>query len=37
MDDEGLAHVDKGGHFAAWEQPQLLSENVRAGSRSLRK
>jgi len=28
---------DKGGHFAAWEQPQLLSEDVRAGFRSLRK
>jgi pimeloyl-ACP methyl ester carboxylesterase len=28
--------VDKGGHFAAWEQPQLLSEEVRAGLRSLR-
>ena len=28
---------DKGGHFAAWEQPQLLSEDIRAGFRSLRK
>jgi pimeloyl-ACP methyl ester carboxylesterase len=28
--------VDKGGHFAAWEQPQLLSEEVRAGLRALR-
>jgi len=28
---------DKGGHFAAWEQPQLLSEDVRAGFRPLRK
>jgi pimeloyl-ACP methyl ester carboxylesterase len=27
---------DKGGHFAAWEQPQLLSEDVRAGFRKLR-
>lgn len=27
---------DKGGHFAAWEQPGLLSEDVRAGFRSLR-
>ena len=27
---------DKGGHFAAWEQPQLLMEDVRAGFRSLR-
>ena len=29
--------LEKGGHFAAWEQPQLLSEEVRAGFRSLRK
>jgi len=28
--------VEKGGHFAAWEQPQLLSEEIRAGFRSLR-
>jgi len=28
--------LDKGGHFAAWEQPQLLSEELRAGLRSLR-
>jgi pimeloyl-ACP methyl ester carboxylesterase len=28
---------DKGGHYAAWEQPQLLSEDVRAGFRPLRK
>ena len=28
--------VDRGGHFAAWEQPQLFSEEVRAGFRSLR-
>jgi pimeloyl-ACP methyl ester carboxylesterase len=27
----------KGGHFAAWEQPQLLAEDVRAGFRSLQK
>jgi pimeloyl-ACP methyl ester carboxylesterase len=29
--------VDRGGHFAAWEQPQLFSQEVRAGFRSLRK
>ena len=29
--------LDKGGHFAAWEQPQLLSEEVRPGFRSLRR
>jgi pimeloyl-ACP methyl ester carboxylesterase len=28
--------AEKGGHFAAWEQPQLFSEEVRAGFRSLR-
>jgi pimeloyl-ACP methyl ester carboxylesterase len=28
--------LDKGGHFAAWEQPQLFAEEVRAGLRSLR-
>ncbi|MGB8965041.1 MAG: epoxide hydrolase [Candidatus Cybelea sp.] len=28
---------DVGGHFAAWEQPQLFSEDVRATFRSLRK
>ncbi|MBF9132982.1 epoxide hydrolase N-terminal domain-containing protein [Plantactinospora sp. S1510] len=27
---------DKGGHFAAWEQPQFLSEDLRAGFRSVR-
>jgi pimeloyl-ACP methyl ester carboxylesterase len=27
---------DKGGHFAAWEQPLLFSEEVRAGFRPLR-
>ncbi|RDK11942.1 epoxide hydrolase family protein [Cupriavidus lacunae] len=28
--------VDKGGHFAAWEQPQLFSEELRNAFRSLR-
>jgi len=28
--------LDRGGHFAAWEQPQLLAEEVRTGFRSLR-
>jgi pimeloyl-ACP methyl ester carboxylesterase len=28
--------VDKGGHFAAWEQPQLFASELRAGFRSLR-
>lgn len=29
--------LDQGGHFAAWEQPKLFSEEVRAGLRSLRR
>jgi hypothetical protein len=28
--------LNKGGHFAAWEQPQLLTEELRASFRSLR-
>jgi pimeloyl-ACP methyl ester carboxylesterase len=28
--------VDRGGHFAAWEQPQLLSAEIRAAFQSLR-
>ena len=28
--------VDEGGHFAAWEQPQIFSEEIRATFRSLR-
>ncbi len=28
--------VEKGGHFAAWEQPGLFSEEIRAAFRSLR-
>jgi pimeloyl-ACP methyl ester carboxylesterase len=28
--------LDKGGHYAAWEQPQLFVEEVRAGFRPLR-
>ena len=31
-----IYYVDKGGHFAAWEQPQLFSEELRAAFRSLR-
>ena len=27
---------DKGGHFAAWEQPKALCEDIRAGFKSLR-
>jgi pimeloyl-ACP methyl ester carboxylesterase len=28
--------VDRGGHFAAWEQPQLLAEELRTAFRSIR-
>jgi pimeloyl-ACP methyl ester carboxylesterase len=28
--------LDRGGHFAAWEQPQLFSEEIRASFRPLR-
>ena len=28
--------LEKGGHFAAWEQPKLFSQEVRAGFRTLR-
>jgi pimeloyl-ACP methyl ester carboxylesterase len=28
--------VAKGGHFAAWEQPKIFTEELRAGFRSLR-
>jgi pimeloyl-ACP methyl ester carboxylesterase len=29
--------LDRGGHFAAWEQPRLFSEEIRASFRALRK
>jgi pimeloyl-ACP methyl ester carboxylesterase len=28
--------VDRGGHFAAWEEPELFSTEMRAAFRSLR-
>jgi pimeloyl-ACP methyl ester carboxylesterase len=28
--------ADRGGHFAAWEEPQMFSEEIRAGFRPLR-
>jgi pimeloyl-ACP methyl ester carboxylesterase len=28
--------VDRGGHFAAWEQPELFAQEIRAAFRSLR-
>jgi pimeloyl-ACP methyl ester carboxylesterase len=27
--------LDKGGHFAAWEQPELLTEELRVAFRTL--
>jgi hypothetical protein len=35
----GLAYfneVDRGGHFAAWEEPELFSEEIRAAFKPLR-
>jgi pimeloyl-ACP methyl ester carboxylesterase len=32
----GVAEVDKGGHFAAWEEPQLFAAEMRAALKSLR-
>jgi len=29
-------HVDKGGHFAAWEQPMLFTRELRAAFKSVR-
>lgn len=29
-------HVTRGGHFAAWEEPQLFAEELRAAFRTLR-
>ena len=31
-----FTEADKGGHFAAWEEPELFSDEVRAAFRSLR-
>jgi hypothetical protein len=31
-----INEVDKGGHFAAWEEPELFSTEVRVSFRSLR-
>jgi len=28
--------VEKGGHFAAWEQPKIFSEEIRTSFRSVR-
>jgi pimeloyl-ACP methyl ester carboxylesterase len=34
--DTVFNEVDGGGHFAAWEEPQLFAEEVRAAFRSVR-
>jgi pimeloyl-ACP methyl ester carboxylesterase len=31
-----LNEVDKGGHFAAWEEPELFATEIRAAFRALR-
>jgi pimeloyl-ACP methyl ester carboxylesterase len=31
-----LGMVDKGGHFAAWEEPELFATEIRSAFRSLR-
>src|SRR6266508_2519018 len=39
LDNAKLIHynqLDKGGHFAAWEQPKLLVDEMRVGLKSLR-
>jgi pimeloyl-ACP methyl ester carboxylesterase len=32
----GVQHVSRGGHFIAFEQPELFVEEVRAGFRAIR-
>ena len=39
VDIPGLTYfneVDRGGHFAAWEEPELFSTEVRAAFKSVR-
>jgi pimeloyl-ACP methyl ester carboxylesterase len=31
-----FSEVAKGGHFAAWEEPELFAEEVRAAFRTVR-
>jgi pimeloyl-ACP methyl ester carboxylesterase len=35
--DPHSSRLDRGGHFAAWEQPELFCEELRAAFRPLRK
>jgi hypothetical protein len=36
IDDLHDDRLDRGGHFAAWEQPQIFSDELRAAFRPLR-
>ena len=36
LDDPAARPGDKGGHFAAWEEPELFSNEMRAAFKSLR-
>jgi len=33
---EGIHRITRGGHFAAWEQPELFAADLRAAFESLR-
>ena len=36
LTDPPANEAERGGHFAAWEQPQLFAEELRAAFRALR-
>jgi pimeloyl-ACP methyl ester carboxylesterase len=36
VDRNEVDDLETGGHFAAWERPQLFCDELRAGFRSLR-
>jgi pimeloyl-ACP methyl ester carboxylesterase len=36
LDGRLIDKVDKGGHFAAWEQPKIFTDEIRAAFKSLR-
>jgi len=33
---QSLGRAEKGGHFAAWEQPEIFAQELRAAFKSLR-
>jgi pimeloyl-ACP methyl ester carboxylesterase len=35
-DAQGFHEVDRGGHFAAWEEPELFAAEIRTAFESLR-